>query len=170
MLYAAVEIPGWVIELNIGGGIVVYHADTAGDQVITCDAVAKITALPSLNVAAETEIAGATEVVISGLPQDQEPVEMVRIVDSALTAPFAEALAGPVYVRSATECDALFRVDITGPNGSASLDYACPGAGDVLRGDQAFWSGGEGIAPAEFQRLVNQALANRDLPVLPPNS
>jgi hypothetical protein len=150
--------------------MVVYHSDTAGDQVVSCGAVTEITALPSLNVMAETGISGATEVVIYGLPQGEDPAEMVRIDDPSLAATFADALAGPVYVRPATECDAVFRVDITGPNGSASFLYACEGAGDVLGGDQAFWDDGEGIAPAEFQRLVNQALANRDLPILPPNS
>ena len=110
-------------------------------------------------------LSGVTSVVISAA---QGTVEVVRVDDSERIELVLLALSEPTYLGDSSSCESLFQVAFVTASGSTTFEYACSGQSYVLRGTQSFWAGADGISPAGFQRIINQALADRKFPGFPP--
>ena len=164
-LYPGGDVEGWVITVSAGTNSREYHSDSAGDRVITCAEAERVSSLPSINVVDAASLSGAMSIIISA---DQGAIEVVRVDDPDRIDLVLSALSESTYLDDASSCGSLFQVEFVTASGSTSFEYACSGQSYVLRGAQTFWNGADGISPAGFQRIINQALAAREFPGFPP--
>ena len=164
-LYSAGAVEGWLITVSAGSASLEYHSDATGGQIFTCTEAERISSLPSINVVNAASLSGVTSVVISAA---QGTVEVVRVDDSERIELVLLALSEPTYLGDSSSCESLFQVAFVTASGSTTFEYACSGQSYVLRGTQSFWAGADGISPAGFQRIINQALADRKFPGFPP--
>lgn len=165
--YAQVIVPGWVVVLRVGARTYEYHADFDGESVVTCDP-GMVPALGSVNVARELGLEGVTRIDVVAIGQaSTTPAVAVSIGDAPSIATVVASLQADLPLLQPKPCDTLLRVDFVAAGRVASLDYACPGDGVVLRGAQPALVGFETVAPADFQAVINGALAARPFPPAP---
>lgn len=169
-VYAQVLISGWKIVVNGGGIALEIHADALGENVISCSTAISLASTPSLNLVEAANLNDITSIVVLALPADSTPVEFVKVDDASIIENALDALAGATHLAERSDCTTLFQIDFVSDSGTVSLMYACSGAGETIRGDQAFWNGQDGIAPGPFQKIINGALAAREFPAFPPQN
>ncbi len=164
------QVSGWKVIVNGGGITLEIHTDGLGENVISCAEALSLASTPSLNLVEAATLTDITSIVVLALPPGSDPVEFVRVDDESRIAIALDALAGVTHLTEISDCTPLFQLDFVSDAGTVSFLYACPGAGETIRGDQAFWNGQDGIAPGPFQKLINEALAAREFPSFPPQN
>ncbi len=164
-LYSGGPIEGWLITVSAGSASQEFHSDGTGDRVVTCAEAERVTALPSVNVVDAASLGGITSVIVSTAAGG---IEVVRVNDADRIGLVLSALSEATYLDDRSSCDSLFHVEFVMLSGSTTFEYACSGQSYVLRGAQGFWIGLDGISPAGFQRIINEALAAREFPGFPP--
>lgn len=164
-LYSGGAVEGWLVTVSAGSASLEYHTNATASQIVTCAEAERISGLPSVNVVDAASLSGVTSIIVSAA---QGTVEVVRVDDASRIDLVLAALSEPTYLDTSSSCDSLFQVEFVTGSGSASFEYACSGASYVLRGTQSFWAGSDGISPAGFQRIINEALAAREFPGFPP--
>ena len=162
-LYSSGAVEGWLITVSAGSASQEFHSDGTGDRVITCAEAERVSSLPSINVVSAASLTGVTSVVVYATEGD---FEVVRVDDADRIDLVLAALSEPTHLDEVSSCNPLFKVEFVTASGSTSFEYTC--SGHVLRGTQSFWSGADGITPAGFQRIINEALAAREFPGFPP--
>lgn len=169
-MYLQGQVSGWKVIVNGGGVTLEIHTDGLGENVVSCAEATSLSSTPSLNLVEVANLTDITSIVVLSLPAGSNPVEFVRVDDPPRIAITLDALAGETHLTDRSDCITLFRIDFVSDSGTVSFLYACPGAGETIRGDQAFWDGQDGIAPAQFQEIINEALAAREFPAFPPQN
>jgi hypothetical protein len=169
-VYAQIQVSGWKVVVNGGGVTLEIHADGLGENIISCAAAVSLSSTPSLNLVEVAKLTGITSIVVLALPPGSDPVEFVRVDDASRIAIALDALSSDTHLADKSDCTALFQLDFVSDAGTVSFLYACSGAGETIRGEQAFWNGQDGIAPGPFQKLINEALAAREFPAFPPQN
>ena len=169
-IYAQVVVSGWKIIVNGGGITLEIHADGLGENVTSCATALTQSSTLSLNLVEAANLTNIISIVVLALPPGRDPVEFVTVDDASVIKSTLDALAGDTHLAERSDCTTLFRIDFVSDSGSVSLMYACSGAGQTIRGDQAFWNGQDGIAPGPFQKIINDALAARAFPAFPPQN
>jgi hypothetical protein len=165
--YSDVIVPGWVIILRADSKLYEYHADREGDMVVTCDPKL-VRTYGNVNLAEDLMLAGVSKIeVLAVEPANPTPVPAVTITNPADIARVVASLQIDLPLYAAKPCATLLRVDFVMADRVESLSYACPGDGTVLRGSEAVTKGRQVLAPAEFQKLINTALAERPFPSMP---
>ncbi|MCH7734544.1 MAG: hypothetical protein IH961_04945 [Chloroflexi bacterium] len=162
-LYASGAVEGWLITVSAGSASQEFHSDGTGDLMVTCAEADRVSSLPWINVVNAASLTGVTSVIISTAQGD---TEVVRVDDADRIDLVLSALSEPTYLDSRSSCDPLFQVKFVTAVGTTSFEYTC--SGKILRGTQSFWNGADGIAPAGFQRIINEALGARVFPGFPP--
>jgi hypothetical protein len=166
-VYPAVIVPGWVIVLRVGARTYEYHADFDGENVVAC-APGLVPTFGSVNLARELGLKGLTRIdVVATGEASATPTVAASIADAASLAAVVTSLQADLPLFQAKPCDTLLRIDLVVGSRVASLYYACLGDGAVLRDGQSAVSGLETVAPADFQAVVNGALAARPFPPTP---
>ncbi len=164
-LYSSGVVEGWLITVSSGSASLEFHSNGTGNLIFTCAEAERVTALPSVNIVDAASLTGATSIAVYA---KSAGIEVVRVDDADKIDLVLEALSEPTYLDAAPSCDALFEIEFVTGSGSTVLDYACSGRSQVVRGTQGFWIGLDGISPAGFQRIINEALAAREFPGFPP--
>lgn len=164
-IYSSGAVEGWLITVSAGSASLEYHSNATASEIFTCAEAERVSGLPSVNVVDAASLTGVTSIVISAA---QGTIEVVRVDDADRIDLVLTALSELTYLETSSSCDSLFQVEFVTGSGSASFEYACSGASYVLRGAQSFWAGSDGISPAGFQRIINEALAAREFPGFPP--
>ncbi len=169
-IYAQTQVSGWKIVMNGEGVTLEVHADSLGENVVSCAAATILGSSPSLDLVSTANLVGVTSIRILAPQPGVDPVEVVRVDDLDRIAIALEALAGETHLTDKSDCTSLFQIDFVSDAGTVSFLYACPGTSEVIRGDQAFWDGQDGIAPGPFQKIINEALSAREFPAFPPQN
>jgi hypothetical protein len=165
--YADVVVPGWVIVLRVGERTYEYHADFDGEAVISCDP-GLIPTFGHVNLAVELGLENVSRIEVFAIDRaSAAPALAVTVHDASSIAAVVASLATNLPLYQKKPCNTLLRVDFVTSGRTASLHYACPGDGSVLRGGESAASDLETVAPAEFQAVINGALASRPFPATP---
>lgn len=166
-VYPQVIVPGWMIILRHGGKLFEYHADRDGVSVITCDPKL-VRTYGTINFAEKLQLANVSKIEILALDrEDRTPASALTINNPADIAKIVASLQVDVTLYEQKPCEPLLRVDFVMGGRVESVLYACPGDGTVLRNQETASQRKEARAPAEFQKLINTALANRPFPSPP---
>jgi hypothetical protein len=168
--YLQVLVSGWKVVVIGDGFTLEIHTDGLGENVVSCTAVAELSSTPSLNLVEAANLTNITSIVVLALPAGSDPVEFVRVDDPPRIAIALDALAGETHFAEKSDCTSPFQIDFNSDAGTVSFLYACPGTSEVIRGNQAFWDGQDGIVPGPFQTIINEALSNREFPAFPPQN
>lgn len=170
VLYAQVIVPGWVISLLHENRLFRFHADEAGDRVITCDPSVAGPGLPAIDLASESGIGGATRLVISTLDLDGLTTETRVVDDPARLRELVAALGEPTSLTPPEHCPPVYLLEFETPSGTVVFEYRCEQNGNLIRGDHEFWLGQDGVAPIIFRATMSTILADKPFPAFPPDS
>lgn len=169
VLYAQVIIPGWEISLAHEDRLFKFHADEAGDQVITCDPSIVGLGLPTIDLVKEAGISSATQLVISTLDPDGLTTETRVVDDLVRLQELVAALSEPTSLTPPEHCPPVYLLEFETPSGTLAFEYRCEQNGNMIRGDHEFWLGQDGIAPIIFRATMSVILADKPFPVFPPS-
>ncbi len=170
VLYAQVIVPGWEISLVHEDRLFKFHADEAGDQVITCDPSVVGPGLPTIDLVREAGIGSATRLVVSTLDPDGLTTETRVVDDPARLHELVTALSEPTSLTPPEHCTPVYLLEFETPSGTVAFEYRCEGSGNMIRGDHEFWLGQDGIAPIIFRATMSIILADKPFPAFPPDS
>lgn len=165
--YAEVIVPGWMIILRHDAKLYEYHADREGEDVVTCDPKL-VRTYGTLNFPEDLMLTNVSRVEILAIdPEGLTPVPAATITSPPDVARVVASLQIDLPLYEQKPCTALLQVNFVMGDRVASVLYACAGDGTVLRGSDDVTQGREARAPAEFQKLINTALADRPFPTAP---
>jgi len=166
-VYAQHVVPGWIVKVEYNGATYEFHTDAMGNQMVTCDPALVGTPLPTVNVAKAAQLQGVTAVVIASASNPGATSSQIRITDPTRVSALVHALDGATSLKTSNHCQTTFTVTFEMPGQSAAFQYGCQGNGSLIRGDESFFHGDDGVAPAAFGTLIGQALASRPFPNFP---
>ena len=165
--YSAVAVPGWRVFISHGRDTYEYHADRAGDRIVTCDEHSP----PGpriVNVTREARLEATERVEIARFDPAVDAYRPVGIVeDPEEIAGFVDLLDLDMPLESRADCKPIVRIDYAVGGRTETFWFWCGGDVHVLQGDQALWDGLRGIVPEEFADLVGPYAASVPLPGLP---
>lgn len=143
-----------------------FHADGLADRVVTCDPQLG-GALPTVNLVESADLEGTRRFSISSIQPDGSTQEVESTVDRGRIEQLLRALGKPTWLDSPKECRTRFLLEFHKPESKAVFSYSCQGAGSIIRGDQAFFGGQDGIVPGHFRAVVSAMIADEPLPEFP---
>ncbi len=148
------------------GKLYEFHADAVADRVITCDPQI-VGELESIDLVEQADLEGTRRFTISEIQPDGSVQELEATVDRGRIDQLLRALSQPLWLDTPRDCATRYKLEFHKPDSAVAFTYSCRSAGSIIRGDQGFFGGMDGIVPGHFRAIVSAMIADQPLPEFP---
>lgn len=167
--YAQAQTSGWIFFIERNSETTEYHFDETGEVIANCTTNRQAFE-SAINLVEEAGLAGASRIDIGRRTSSGDYNLVATIEDPDVIRQLVDILDLPIARTAVTECLPVFEVTLATAGGDQTFQIICSGNTRLIRGNQAFWEGMDGIAPAELASLIGPFVSGGPPPGLPSGS
>lgn len=164
----AVEVDGYIFNVNAGGDDYVFHvAEYDDDEVIVDCTDAPDIQIKTLNPTATFGLDGARSIVFSRTDGEGGFVELRTLTSSDIIAQWTAALDADLPIGNDAKCETAYKLEFATPSGTQVIDFFCESDWFRIGGQQREWDGTQGAMPPSILKLIAPILADQPFPEVP---